>query len=174
MNRKLLILMLMSLSLLALPACNTAPDQTVDDANQSTPTAAESPSESEPLLSHSDAQPIEVERSPDVPKLPFEDNADPSLCGIPQQWNSDEPAYLSGIYQGELIQPVVYLYDSHLRRNIVGQASHGSEIKIMLSQSNPTLDYFLVKVVNAETAIEGWVPAPFVSFDPPPEAGGLS
>jgi hypothetical protein len=102
-----------------------------------------------------------------VPELPFDDNPDPSLCGIPRQWSSDEPAYLTGFYEGELIQPTVFLYDSHLRREVVGQAAHGTQIQIFLSQSNPTLDYFFVKTVNAETPTEGWVPAPFVSFEPP-------
>jgi hypothetical protein len=49
----------------------------------------------------------------------------------------------------------------------VGQAAHGTQIRILLSQSNPTLDYFFVKTVNAEMPTEGWVPAPFVSFEPP-------
>ncbi|GAB4431726.1 MAG: hypothetical protein Kow0031_12910 [Anaerolineae bacterium] len=105
--------------------------------------------------------------APAVPELPFADNPDPALCGIPQPWNSDTPAYLSGLYQGELIQPIVYLYDSHLRREVVGQAPHGSEVQIVLSQSNPTLDYFFVKVVGAPVPVEGWVPAPFIAFQPP-------
>lgn len=110
----------------------------------------------------------EIGRNPDVPNLPFADNPDPALCGIPQPWHSDEPAYLSGMYQGELIQPSVYLYDSHLRREVVGQVPHGSPVKIILSQSNPSLDYFLVKAVDAAPPVEGWVPAPFISIEPPP------
>ena len=62
----------------------------------------------------------------------------------------------------------VFLYDSHLRRKVVAQAPHGAEIKILLSQSNPELNYFLVKIVGADGPNEGWVPAPFVSFEPPP------
>jgi hypothetical protein len=119
------------------------------------------------------AEAVHVERDPDVPPLPFPDNADPSQCGIPTQWQSDEAAYLSGIYEGELIQPVVFLYESHLRRRIVAEAPHGAEVRILLSQSNPQLDYFLVKVVGTETPTEGWIPAPFVSFEPPPEASSL-
>jgi hypothetical protein len=111
---------------------------------------------------------IELERDPDVPHLPFPDNPDPALCGIPKPWNSNESAYITGIYEGELIQPIVFLYDSHLRRSITAEAPHGSEIKILLSQSNPELDYFLVKIVGAEPPNEGWVPAPFVSFTAPP------
>ncbi|MDX1524244.1 MAG: hypothetical protein R3264_21620 [Anaerolineae bacterium] len=113
--------------------------------------------------------PVTVDRDPDVPPLPFPDNPDPALCGIPRQWSSDEPAYLSGIYENELIQPIVFLYDSHLRRKVVAQAPHGSRVKILLSQSNPELDYFMVKVIGAEPPNEGWVPAPFVSFEPPPQ-----
>lgn len=121
----------------------------------------------EPLLVHLADPAIEIERNPDVPVLPFEDNVDPSLCGIPRQWTLDEPAYLTGIYEGELIQPTVFLYDSHLRRAVVGQAPHGAQVQILLSQSNPTLDYFFVKILDTETPTEGWVPAPFVSFEPP-------
>ncbi|MCB0155901.1 MAG: hypothetical protein KDF65_13970, partial [Anaerolineae bacterium] len=87
--------------------------------------------------------------------------------GIPTIWNSDAPAYLNGIYEGELIQPLVFLYDSHLRREITAQAPHGSEIKILLSQSNPQLDYYFVKIIGADQPNEGWVPAPFVSFEKP-------
>ena len=115
------------------------------------------------------AEPVEIERDPDVPHLPFADNPDPALCGIPQPWNSDAPAYLSGIYEDELIQPIVFLYDSHLRRKVVTKAPHGAEIKILLSQSNPELDYFLVKIIGGEQPNEGWIPAPFVSFEPPPQ-----
>jgi hypothetical protein len=122
---------------------------------------------SEPLLLHTADTAFEIERSPDVPALPFEDNVDPSLCGIPRQWTADEPAYLTGVYEGELIQPAVFLYDSHLRREVVGQVPHGTQIQILLSQSNPTLDYFFVKIPDTETPIEGWVPAPFIVFEPP-------
>jgi len=177
----------------AAPAQETAPDVAVEPAAEQ-PDAAEeaakrNTSATEPagvehqtkapaaeeegdnlLLSAADSEPVEIERDPDVPELPFPDNADPSQCGIPQQWSSDEPAYLSGVYEDELIQPTVFLYDSHLRRKIQAQAPHGAEVKILLAQSNPTLDYFMVKVVDAELPNEGWVPAPFVTFEPPPPA----
>jgi len=116
---------------------------------------------------------VEVERDPDVPELPFADNLDPALCGIPQPWGSDEPAYLSGIYEGKLVQPTVFLYDSHLRRKIQAKAPHGAKVKILLAQSNPTLDYYLVKVEGAEPPNEGWVPAPFLLFEPPPPADSV-
>ena len=155
---------------LLLAACNTVADeQTGVDEIGSTAAEANIPATTtDNLLAQS--EPVEIERAADVPPLPFPDNPDPALCGIPQPWNSDAPAYLSGLYEDELIQPIVLLYDSHLRRNVVAEAPHGTEVKILLSQSNPNLDYYLVKVVGAETPNEGWVPAPFVSFDPPPQS----
>lgn len=101
-----------------------------------------------------------------IPPLPFPDNPDPSLCGIPTLWGRDEPAWLNGFYEGELVRPVIFLYDSHLRQKIVTQGEHGSQVKILLSQSNPQLNYFLVKLVNVPPPNEGWVPAPFISFEP--------
>ena len=44
-----------------------------------------------------------------VPALPFGDNPDPEACGIPRDWGKEEPGYVSGVYGGDLIQPVVYL-----------------------------------------------------------------
>ncbi|MCQ3929413.1 MAG: hypothetical protein DPW16_03055 [Chloroflexi bacterium] len=107
-------------------------------------------------------------RAADVPALPFPDNPDPSQCGIPVVWGSaNNQAWLNGIYQGEMVQPVVYLYDSHLRRKIVAQAPHGTEVEIILFQPNPVLDYYLVKILGAPVGQnEGWIPAPFLSFKP--------
>ncbi len=102
-------------------------------------------------------------RDPEVPDLPFEDNPDPNQCGIPVQWGSDGQAWLSGLYGGELIQPTVFLYDSHLRQSVTGSAAHGSEVQVVLFQENPVLDYYFVRVDGRQ---EGWVPAPFLSFDP--------
>lgn len=109
---------------------------------------------------------IEAMRSSDVPDLPFPDNPDPSLCGIPTQWGPGGTAWLSGIYQGELIQSDVLLYDSHLRLNITAQAPHGSEVEILLFQQNPVTDYYMVKIKGAETPNEGWIPEHFLSFEP--------
>lgn len=107
-------------------------------------------------------------RAADVPALPFPDNPDPTQCGIPAVWGSaNNQAWLNGIYEGEMVQPVVYLYDSHLRRKIVAQAPHGTEVQIILFQSNPVLDYYLVKIPSAPVGQnEGWVPAPFLTFEP--------
>lgn len=158
--------LLMGIALLALTACSSSAleESSASSANVS----EESEQQSTRDEVRADAQPVEIKREPDVPDLPFADNADPALCGIPEPWGSHEPAYLSGVYEGELIQPTVFLYDSHLRRKIQAKAPHGAEVKILLSQSNPSLDYYLVKVVGAEQPNEGWVPAPFLSFEPPP------
>jgi hypothetical protein len=109
---------------------------------------------------------IAERRDPDIPPLPFPDNPDPSLCGIPTPWGPDSQAWLAGLYEGEMVQPVVMLYDSHLRLEITARAAHGSEVEVILYQQNPVTDYYLVKIVGAEQPNEGWVPAPFLSFTP--------
>jgi hypothetical protein len=106
----------------------------------------------------------QTESNQPIPELPFADNPDPNLCGIPEPWTSDAPAWLSGYYQGQLIQPIVFLYDSHLRRSITGQAASGSQVTILLSQSNPSLNYYLVRTTG-DNPQEGWIPEPFLSFD---------
>jgi hypothetical protein len=105
-------------------------------------------------------------RDPDVPELPFPDNPDPSQCGIPSQWSGDARAWLNGYYQGNLVEPIVFLYDSHSRLHIVAQAPHGTEVKVILYQNNPVVNYYMVKVVGSEGTGEGWIPAPFLSFEP--------
>ena len=119
-----------------------------------------------PTLEPTYAAQIAAMRSPDVPALPFADNSDPTQCGIPVQWGANGRAYLTGEYAGELVQPVVLLYDSHSRFEITGQAEHGTAVDIILYQQNPALNYYFVKVVNSTTKNEGWVPAPFLSFEP--------
>lgn len=99
-----------------------------------------------------------------VPPLPFADNPDPEACGIPREWGRDEPGQVTGLYAGELIQPVVYLYDSHLRREVVGQIPDGGRVEILLSQSNPVLDYYLVRSIDLGQPQEGWIPAPFLNL----------
>lgn len=108
-----------------------------------------------------------LERDPDVPELPFADNPDPAQCGIPIRWGVDDPAYLSGYYEGELVQPEVFLYNSHLRLSIAGAAPTGAAVRVLLFQGNPTLDYYVVETLNLEPSQEGWVPAPFLQFQPP-------
>ena len=108
-----------------------------------------------------------VERDADIPDLPFIDNPNPLLCGIPEVWKEKTPAWISGQYQGELIQKEVLLYDSHFRKSIVGRIKSGLEIEILLVQINPELNYYLVRSIGLEPVQEGWVPAPFVSFNQP-------
>lgn len=103
-------------------------------------------------------------RDPDVPDLPFNDNPDPNQCGIPVRWGVDDPAWLTGVWEGELIQPEVLLYDSHSRFSISGRLEHGSEVVIVLFQENPVLDYYLVRSIHGD--VEGWVPSPFLAFEP--------
>ncbi len=107
-------------------------------------------------------------RDPNVPDLPFADNPDPTQCGIPTPWGKSDPAWLTGYYEGELVQPVVYLYDSHSRLSIKAEAPHGSQVEIVLFQSNPVTDYYMVKITgpDGKSAGEGWVPEPFLSFEP--------
>ena len=132
-------------------------------AHQPEPAAiAASPSALEPTY----AALIAERRDTGIPPLPFPDNPDPSKCGIPTSWGGDDQAWLTGIYEGDMVQPVVLLYDSHLRLRIAAQAPHGSEVEVILYQQNPVTDYYLVKVVGAEPPNEGWVPAPFLSFNP--------
>ncbi len=98
------------------------------------------------------------------PPLPFDDNPDPTLCGIPTQDNRRGIAH--GEIEGELASPIIYLYESHVRQRITGQIYPGAEVQILLSQSNPTLDYHFVKTINVEPPQEGWIPAPFVAAEP--------
>lgn len=101
-----------------------------------------------------------------VPELPFGDNPDPTLCGIPIQWGKNNQAWLNGVYEGELIQPTVFLYDSHLRKSVVGSMPSGTKIEILLYQQNPVLDFYLVHTIDIDPPQEGWVPDPFLQFEP--------
>jgi hypothetical protein len=114
------------------------------------------------------SQPVEydIERDPDVPSLPFDDNPDPAQCGIPVQWGeSNATAWLSGNWEGELIQSEVLVYDSHLRVSVTGGAPHGTEVTVVLFQENNVLDYYFVRIPG-DPVEEGWVPEPFLSFEP--------
>lgn len=108
--------------------------------------------------------PTHLERSASVPDLPFPDNPDPDACGIPQPAGG-ESAWLNGRYEGKLVQPVVFLYDSHIRREVTGQAPTGTKVKVILFQDNPTLNFYFVRT-EGEDPQEGWVPAPFLHFEP--------
>ena len=127
-------------------------------AAKAAPTAA-------PTVAHDNG--LQIERDPDVPELPFLDNPDPTQCGIPIQWGKDDPAWLSGYYEGELVQPTVYLYDSHLRQGVTGAAPSGTPVRIVLYQQNPVLDFYMVETVEIDPPQSGWAPGPFLAFEPP-------
>lgn len=103
-----------------------------------------------------------------VPALPFPDNLDPNECGIPTPWGLDDPVWLSGEYDNELVQSLVLLYDSHSRNRVMGAAPHGAEVRIKLAQSNPTLNFYLVETVHIDQPQEGWVPEPFLQLESNP------
>ena len=106
------------------------------------------------------------ERDPDVPDLPFPDNPDPNACGIPAPWGNSS-GRLTGIYQGQLVEPTVYLYDSHLRNHITGAVPSGTPVQVELYQSNPVLDFYYVRAETPDGPRQGWVPAPFLQLGPP-------
>ncbi len=108
---------------------------------------------------------IAAQRDPRIPDLPFLDNPDPGQCGIPIKWGTNDPAWLTGVYEGELIQSDIMLYESHLRLQINGEAPHGSEVTILMFQDNPYTDYYLVETKDAEAPIQGWVPEQLLSFE---------
>lgn len=134
-------------------------------------TSIELPQQEKSYEVHSSPDPdylaeLKARCSPEIPVLPFADNPDPTLCGIPTQWGSNGQARLTGFYEGELIQPIVLLYDSHLRLEVKARFPHGTEVQILLHQQNPVTDYYIVKVEDAEKPNEGWIPGPFLSFEP--------
>ena len=131
-----------------------------------TPTPTPSPRPTSTVETAATGEAVHIERDPDVPALPFPDNPDPDACGIPREWGQDDPAWLSGHYDGELVQPTVFLYDSHLRKSVVGKAPTGTKVEVVLFQSNPVLNYYMVRTIDEENPEEGWVPAPFLSFEP--------
>ena len=104
----------------------------------------------------------------EVPELPFDDNPDPDACGIPQRF--DDEAWLDGWWEGERIQPTVFFYDSHLRSEVTGMLPSGTRVRVILFQDNPVLNYYMVEGTAADGSTQrGWVPAPFLVFEPPSE-----
>jgi len=102
-----------------------------------------------------------------VPALPFPDNPDPNACGIPTPFGG-YPGWVNGVYQGQVIEPTVLLYDSHERLHITGALPSGTEVQVQLQQSNPVLDFYYVQADTPAGPQKGWVPAPFLQFTPPP------
>src|SRR5438128_2986240 len=83
----------------------------------------------------SEAPTTSVERDPDVPQLPFPDNPDPNACGIPTTFG-DSTAWVNGVYQGQVVEPTVSLYDSHERIHVIGAVPSGTEVQVELYQAN--------------------------------------
>lgn len=110
------------------------------------------------------ASPPHVPLPAAIPPLPFADNPDPSLCGIPQP--DGRGGALTGTPAGIAPQAVIYLYDSHLRTRIVGQLTAGTPVDVVLRQENPALNYYFVRSVGVSPMQSGWVPAPFVDIEP--------
>lgn len=107
-----------------------------------------------------------VERDADVPPLPFPDNPDPNACGLPAPMG-DYAGWVNGIYQGQMVEPSVLLYDSHERKHITGTVLSGTQVHVQLHQSNPVLDFYYVEADTPGGQQKGWVPAPFLEFNPP-------
>lgn len=100
-----------------------------------------------------------------VPTFVFDDNPDPDQCGIPQPMGSGYTGTLHGTVDGELVEPMVYLYDSHLRAEVRGQVRAGSGVEVVMVQLNPVLDYYFVRFrADDGRSVEGWVPAPFLDL----------
>ncbi len=119
-----------------------------------------------PTPSVYEVQTVALQRDPDVPELPFPDNPDPNACGIPTPWNGYE-AWVNGTYQDQLVQPTVFLYDSHERLHITGAVPSGTPVQVELYQANPVLDFYFVRADAASGPQKGWVPAPFLQFTQP-------
>lgn len=96
------------------------------------------------------------------PALPFADNPDPTMCGIPQAMGAGVTAVVDGHWRGRLYEDDVVLYDSHLRQSIRGTLPTGTPVAVVMFQSNPSLDYYFVRGNAGGVQVEGWVPAPFV------------
>ena len=98
-----------------------------------------------------------------IPAFVFDDNPDPDQCGIPQRMGSGYTGTLHGTVDGELVEPMVYLYDSHLRSAVRGKVRAGSVVEVVMYQLNPVLDYYFVRFVADDgRRVEGWVPAPLL------------
>ncbi|HEU4742920.1 MAG TPA: hypothetical protein VFS50_15105 [Meiothermus sp.] len=73
-----------------------------------------------------------------------------------------EPGLARRVLPGRAGPAGGFLYDSHARNRVVGQAKSGTQVCIILFQANPKLNYYFVRTVGLEPVQEGWVPAPFV------------
>jgi hypothetical protein len=111
-------------------------------------------------------QEVALQRDADVPELPFPDNPDPNACGIPAPYGGGT-AWATGVYQGQMLEPTVLLYDSHERLHITGSVPSGTPVQVQLYQANPVLDFYYVQSDTSNGPQKGWVPAPFLQFSSP-------
>jgi len=109
---------------------------------------------------------VALQRDAAVPDLPFPDNPDPNACGIPALYGGGT-AWATGVYQGQMVEPTVLLYDSHERLHITGAVPNGTPVQVQLYQANPVLDFYYVQSDTLNGSQKGWVPAPFLQFSPP-------
>jgi hypothetical protein len=109
---------------------------------------------------------LSLQRDADVPPLPFPDNPDPNACGLPAPFGGGQ-GWVTGVYQGQMIESNVLLYDSHERLHITGAVPTGTPVRVDLYQSNPVLDFYYVQADTPNGLQKGWVPAPFLQFAPP-------
>jgi hypothetical protein len=72
-----------------------------------------------------------------------------------------------GVYQGQMVEPTVLLYDSHERLHITGAILSGTPVQVQLYQANPVLDFYYMQSDTLNGPQKGWVPAPFLQFSPP-------
>jgi hypothetical protein len=161
-------LTILGIGLLGLLAACTAANTVENEADGVVETAVSQLSPTPfPTIEPTLAARIAAERDPNIPDLPFFDNPDPNQCGIPIVWGgSNDRAWLTGMYEGELVQPMVLLYDSHLRMQITTEAPHGTAVTIIMYQQNPVVDYYYVEIDGVDGPNKGWLPAPFLSFEP--------
>jgi hypothetical protein len=146
-------------------AIYTVVDSTQADEGDATDQSAEQASPTPATIKHDPDEFADV-NTDNIPDLPFPHEQDPLECGIPQPWGDDNQAWLYGVWEDELIRPEVFLYESHARKEILGQAEHGSEVEVLMYQANPVLDFYLVRVVEGGSGErQGWVPEPFLTFD---------
>jgi hypothetical protein len=106
------------------------------------------------------------QRDTDVPELPFPDNPDPNQCGIPTLFGGGA-GWVSGVYDGRLVEQTVLLYDSHERLRVTGAVPSGTQVQVELYQANPVLDFYYVRVDGPDGLQQGWIPAPFLQLDGP-------
>lgn len=98
-----------------------------------------------------------------VPPFPFDELPDTVTCSVPQPLGLGVSGTLHGEIGGVLVEPMVYLYDSLARSRVMGLVAAGSEVEVVLKQSNPVIDFFMVRYRSDDgRSVEGWVPAPFL------------